>query len=52
MVFLMGYQVAQQEHRPTWNKDDFFDNKLGGKVPVQPTENDQQKTQPLRQTEH
>ena len=24
MIFLLGYNVAQQERRPTWNRDDFF----------------------------
>jgi hypothetical protein len=24
MIFLLGYDVAQQERRPTWNSNDFF----------------------------
>jgi len=24
MIFLLGYDVAQQGQRPSWNKDDFF----------------------------
>ena len=27
--FLIGYQIAQQSQRPTWNKGDFFGEKFG-----------------------
>ena len=30
LCFLIGYQVAQEKTRPTWNKDDFFGKKFGG----------------------
>lgn len=30
LAFLIGYQVAQDKKRPTWNKDDFFGKKFGG----------------------
>ncbi len=30
LAFLIGYQVAQETKRPTWNKGDFFGNKFGG----------------------
>ena len=29
MIFLMGYDVAQQEKRPTWNANDFFAKSAG-----------------------
>jgi len=29
LCFLIGYQVAQDKARPTWNKDDFFGKKFG-----------------------
>ena len=28
MIFLLGYDVAQQDQRPTWNKGDFFGGEL------------------------
>jgi hypothetical protein len=31
MIFRMGYEVAQQNEPPTWNKDDFFGTKFGRK---------------------
>jgi hypothetical protein len=31
MVFLVGYDVAQQDQAPTWNKDGFFGNIFGSK---------------------
>jgi hypothetical protein len=27
--FLVGFEVAQQDEVPTWNKDDFFGEKFG-----------------------
>lgn len=34
MIFLLGYDVAQQERRPTWNRNDFFGETFGsGKPP-------------------
>ncbi|HXJ92238.1 MAG TPA: M28 family peptidase [Terriglobia bacterium] len=29
MAMLMGYEVAQQDQPPTWNKDDFFGTRFG-----------------------
>jgi hypothetical protein len=29
LIFLTGYGIAQQDQRPTWNKDDFFGNRFG-----------------------
>jgi Zn-dependent M28 family amino/carboxypeptidase len=31
LSFLVGYEVAQQAERPTWNAEDFFGTKFGGK---------------------
>jgi hypothetical protein len=30
LAFLIGYQVAQDKKRPTWNNGDFFGKKFGG----------------------
>ena len=32
MIFRMGYEVAQQDEVPPWNKDDFFGTKFGQKI--------------------
>ena len=32
MIFRMGYEVAQDEEAPTWNKNDFFGTKFGRKI--------------------
>jgi len=32
--FLVGYEVAQQEQRPTWNEGDFFGSKFGKEQPA------------------
>jgi hypothetical protein len=29
--FLVGYDVAQQDATPTWNKGDFFGDKFGAR---------------------
>jgi hypothetical protein len=31
MSFLVGYEVAQQSERPTWNAGDFFGRKFSRK---------------------
>jgi Zn-dependent M28 family amino/carboxypeptidase len=31
MIFLVGYEVAQQDQLPIWNKNDFFGARFGAK---------------------
>jgi hypothetical protein len=31
MIFLLGYDVAQQDKGPTWNENDIFGTKFGPK---------------------
>ena len=31
MIFLAGYDVAQQDQPPAWNKGDFFGDRFGAK---------------------
>ena len=32
MLFILGYEVAQQDQAPTWNKNDFFGTRFGPKA--------------------
>jgi len=34
MVFLVGYEIAQQDQIPAWNKNDFFGAKFGARRPI------------------